>query len=53
MNTFKLNEDSLDVLVVPPGYATSIKQYANGDRIHVFADYELGVNVDEDLRWNI
>ena len=53
VNTFKLNEDSLDVLVVPPGFATSIKQYSNGDRVHVFSDYELGVSGDEDLRWNI
>jgi len=53
VNTFKLNENSLDLLVVPPGFATSIKQYSNGDRIHVFSDYEIGVSGDEDLRWNI
>ena len=53
INTFKLNEDNLNILVVPPGVATSIKQYSNGDRICVFADYELGVSGDEGLRWDI
>ena len=53
INTFKLNEDNLNVLEVPPGFATSIKQYSNGDRICVFADYEIGVSDDEDLRWEL
>ena len=53
INTFKLNENNLNVLVVPPGFATSIKQYSNGDRICVFADYEIGVGDDEDLRWKL
>jgi len=53
INTFKLNDNNLDVLKVPPGFATSIKQYSNGDRICVFADYELGLSGDEDLRWDL
>lgn len=53
INTFKLNDNNLDVLEVPPGFATSIKQYSNGDRICVFADYELGLSGDEDLRWDL
>ena len=53
INTFKLNNNNLDVLEVPPGFATSIKQYSNGDRICVFADYELGLSGDEDLRWDL
>ena len=53
INTFKLNEDNLNVLEVPPGFATSIKQYSNGDRICVFSDYEIGVSDDEDLRWEL
>ena len=53
VNTFKLNDNSLDFLVVPPGFATSIKQYSNGDRVHVFSDYKIGVSGDEDLRWSI
>ena len=53
INTFKLNEDNLNVLEVPPGFATSIKQYSNGDRICVFANYEIGVSNDEDLRWEL
>ena len=53
IKTFKLNDNNLDVLEVPPGFATSIKQYSNGDRICVFADYELGLSGDEDLRWDL
>ena len=53
INTFKLNEDNLNILEVPPGFATSIKQYSNGDRICVYADYHLGVSGDEDLRWDL
>ena len=53
IKTFKLNEDNLNVLEVPPGFATSIKQYSNGDRICVYADYQLGVSGDEDLRWDL
>lgn len=52
IKTFKLNEDNLNVLEVPPGYATSIKQYSNGDRICVYADYPLGASGD-DLRWKL
>ena len=53
INTFKLNENNLNVLEVPPGFATSIKQYSNGDRICVFADYERGASNDEGLRWEL
>ena len=53
INKFKLNENNLNVLEVPPGFATSIQQYSNGDRICVFADYEIGVSDDEDLRWEL
>ena len=53
IKTFKLNEDNLNVLEVPPGNATSIKQYSNGDRICVFADYHLGLSNDENLRWDL
>ena len=53
IKTFKLNENNLNVLEVPPGFATSIQQYSNGDRICVFADFEIGVSDDEDLRWDL
>ena len=53
INKFKLNENNLNVLEVPPGFATSIQQYSNGDRICVFADFEIGVSDDEDLRWGL
>jgi hypothetical protein len=45
-----LDENNLNVLEVPPGFATSLKQDSNGDRICVFADNEIGVSDDEDLR---
>ena len=53
VNTFKLSEDNLDILKVPPGFAISIKQYSNGDRICVFADYKLNDSGDDDLRWEL
>jgi dTDP-4-dehydrorhamnose 3,5-epimerase-like enzyme len=53
VNKFKLNENNLNILEVPPGFATSIQQSSNGDRICVFADFEIGVSYDEDLRWDL
>jgi len=53
VNKFELNVNNLNVLEVPPGFATSIQQYSNGDRICVYADYQLGVSGDEDLRWGL
>ena len=53
INTFKLNENNLNILEVPPGFATSIKQYSNGDKICVFADYKIGMSGDEGLRWDL
>tara|TARA_B100001758_G_scaffold232542_1_gene229955 strand:- start:1767 stop:2192 length:426 start_codon:yes stop_codon:yes gene_type:complete len=53
ISTFKLTENNLDILKVPPGHATSIKQFSNGDRICVFADYRLNDSGDEDLRWEL
>ena len=50
---FVLCEENLDILTVPPGFATSIKQYSNGDKICVFADFKLDATNDEDLRWNL
>ena len=38
IKTFKLNENNLNVLEFPPGFATFIKQYSNGDRISVYSD---------------
>ncbi len=53
VSIFKLTENNLDILKVPPGYATSIKQFSHGDRICVFADYKLNDSGDEDLRWEL
>ena len=53
LNKLKLNENNLSVLEVPRGFATSIQQYSNGDRICVLADFEIGVTDDEGLRWDL
>ena len=53
INTFKLDENNLNILEVPPGFATSLKQVSNGDRICVFANYKIGISDDEDLRWEL
>ena len=53
VSSFALREGELDVLKVPPGFATSIKQYSNGDKVCVFADYKINTSNDEDLRWEI
>jgi dTDP-4-dehydrorhamnose 3,5-epimerase-like enzyme len=53
VNIFKLSENNFNVLEVPPGFATSIRQYSNGDRICVLADFKIGVSDDEDLRWDL
>ena len=53
LNSFSLSDENLDILKVPPGYATSIKQFSSGNRICVFADYKLNSSGDEDLRWEL
>ena len=49
---FKLTEDSKDILHVPSGYATIIKQEQKKSRVLVFADYSLG-EINDDWRWPI
>ena len=48
---FELNEDKMDVLFVPSGHATLIKQITANSRIMVFSDWLIGESNDENLRW--
>lgn len=51
LRIFNLNQESFDILFVPPGYATAIKQKTANSRIMAFADSLIGQSNDEDLRW--
>ena len=48
---FELNEDKMDVLFVPSGHATLIKQITANSIIMAFSDWLLGESNDENLRW--
>lgn len=48
---FELNEDEMDVLYVPAGHATLIKQITANSRIMAFSDWLIGESNDENLRW--
>lgn len=48
---FILGENNLDILFVPKGFATLIRQVQSESRIVAMSDYFLGVSNDEDLRW--
>lgn len=48
---FKLNEDKMDVLFVPSGHATLIKQITVNSRIMAFSDWPLGESNDENWRF--
>jgi len=48
---FELNEKEMDVLFVPAGHATLIKQITANSRIMAFSDWLIGKSDDEDLRW--
>lgn len=52
VTTYTLQEDRLDVLEVPPGYATLIQQTEEKSRVVAFSDYKLGETDDDNLRWN-
>ena len=49
---FKLNDTNLDVLYVPQGYATSIKQIKPKSKIVAMSDYLINTSNDENLRWD-
>lgn len=48
---FELNENKMDVLFVPAGHATLIKQITANSRIMAFSDWLIGESNDENLRW--
>lgn len=48
---FKLSDRNLNILFVPKGFATLIKQSKKASRITAMSDYYLGKSDDEDLRW--
>lgn len=48
---FELNENKMNVLHVPPGNATLIKQLNSNSRIMAFSDWLIGESDDENLRW--
>ena len=50
--TFYLNEADLNILFVPKGHATLIKQIKNKSRVVAMSDYLLGISNDEDLKWD-
>jgi len=49
---FNLSEEELNILFVPNGYATLVKQIKDKSRLVAMSDYLIGVSNDEDLRWN-
>ena len=46
-----LNSNTFDVLYVPKGFATSIKQIKKNSKITVFSNYSLN-HLDDHLRWD-
>tara|TARA_B100000963_G_scaffold137846_1_gene119944 strand:+ start:23523 stop:23939 length:417 start_codon:yes stop_codon:yes gene_type:complete len=48
---FKLSDKNLNILFVPKGFATLIKQSKKASRITAMSDYLLGESDDENLRW--
>ena len=50
--TYVLSDTDLNVLYVPEGYATMIRQAKKKSRVMAMSDYLLGTSNDENLRWN-
>ena len=51
IESFNLTEENLNILFVPKGFATIIKQNRNESRVVAMSDYLLGESNDENLRW--
>ncbi|NML56004.1 WxcM-like domain-containing protein [Chryseobacterium cheonjiense] len=49
---FELNSENLDILHVPPGYASAIQSHHENSRLLVMADYALG-EITDDYRFPI
>lgn len=52
IDIFKLNSENLNVLFVPNGFATIIKQNVINSRVVAMSDYFIGESDDENLRWD-
>ena len=50
IEVFNIDHSNFDILFVPKGYATRIKQKKEKSRVMVFADYYIDYELDE-LRW--
>lgn len=48
---FTLNDNNFNVLFVPKGHATLIKQVQSKSRIVAMSDYLLGGSSEDNLRW--
>ncbi|MDG1709830.1 MAG: sugar epimerase [Schleiferiaceae bacterium] len=48
---YNLSHEKMEILFVPRGYATLIKQGHDKSRLLVMSDYLLGDSNDEDLIW--
>jgi len=44
---FKITQEQLDVLYVPPGFATAIRSLAPGSTLLAMSDYRIGEIVDD------
>ena len=51
LTKFTLSEDDLNILCVPKGHATMVRQISDKSRLVAMSDFKLGVSNDEDLRW--
>ena len=49
---FNLCEEELNMLFVPNGYATLVKQIKDKSRLAAMSDYLIGISNDEGLRWD-
>ena len=49
---FNLSDQDLNILFVPKGFATLIKQNKNKSRVTAMSDYLINTSNDENLRWN-
>jgi len=51
IEVFNLSDKNLNILFVPKGFATLIKQSKKESRITAMSDYLLGKSNDDNLRW--
>jgi dTDP-4-dehydrorhamnose 3,5-epimerase-like enzyme len=49
--TYELNDSEMNILYVPPGFATLIKQNIKKSRCMAFSNCLIGESKDDELRW--